>query len=142
MPSANIPKSSPALRERRSSDGWFTTLEFVHIPQGKSVTIHTANTLRREDVSELQLTRQTNITYISVESLLHATLPAHLAGVPDIESASALGSTNSMTLEFLQLTCSFSSGSLLQSVRKTDPRASATKNSLLVVGWAQTVVSG
>lgn len=79
---------------------------------------------------------------MSVESRLQATLPAHLTGEPDIESAIPLGSTSSMTLEFLQLTCSFSSGSDRQSVRKIEPRASATKNSLPVVGWAHTVVRG
>ena len=37
---------------------------------------------------------------MSVESRLHATLPAHLADEPETESAKALGSTSSMTLEF------------------------------------------
>ena len=76
------------------------------------------------------------------ESRRHATLPDHLPAAPAAASASARGSTSSTTLELRQLAASFSSGSVRQSVRKTEPRASATRNSLLVDGWAQTLVSG
>ena len=82
------------------------------------------------------------VTHRSTESLLQATLPPQRDVVPEIESAKALGSIISITLEFFQLTCSFSSGSERQSVRKIEPRESAKTNSLLEVGCEQTVVKG
>lgn len=79
---------------------------------------------------------------MSSESRRHATLPAQRPDVPHTVSASARGSTSSMTLELRQATSSFSSGSVRQSVRYMLPRPSATRNSLLVLGCAATVVSG
>lgn len=79
---------------------------------------------------------------MSVESALHAAEPDHLFVEPETASESARGSMSSMTLKFLHLSSLFASGSDRQSVRKIEPRESATRNSLLVDGWEQTAVRG
>jgi hypothetical protein len=81
-------------------------------------------------------------TYISTLSRRQAANLDQCKEVPRSESAKACGSTSSTKVECLQLPCSVSSGSVLQSVRKMEPRQSVTRNSLLLVGCELTVVKG
>ena len=87
--------------------------------------------------------RRNRITHNSAEgSRRQATDPDHVVERPKAVSASARGSTTSTTECLRQEFCSSSSGSDRQSVRKMDPRQSATRSSLLVDGWEWTLVRG
>lgn len=81
---------------------------------------------------------------MSVLSLRHdaALFIPEYEETPVMASDKARGSTSSTTLECRDPSWSVSSGSDRQSVKKTDPRESETKNSLLVNGCESTDVRG
>lgn len=77
---------------------------------------------------------------MSGESVRQAADADQVFDTPQAASARARGSTSSMILEFRQEARSFSS--VRQSTMKRDPRLSATRRSLLVLGWDDTEARG